>query len=1237
MSDQSIKKINMTTYLLKKLTGSCLLMILLLAGDLEGQTMALSSANLQQTTTPTTRKVTSLSMTEALHYLERKFNVNFSYLADLKSISSVKADDIMSEDLETALRNVFINTNYEFRQVDEGFYVIYSAKDHATSQTRNSDKPEAGTSDVSESFQARETYTIPQISRLEVNGFALDLLKRPTISISGKITDSEGQPLIGATVLVKGKTMGTATDLDGSFQLDGLGENETLVISYTGFQTLEVPVEGKTSFSITLYENALNLNEVVVVGFGTQKKVNLTGAVDVISNELIQDRNASSVSQLLVGAAVGASFGVDKNGYQPGSKASIDIRGIGSLNGGAPYVLIDGFEGDMNSLNPDDIESISILKDAAASAIYGARAPFGVILITTKSGKKNKKLSASYSGSLNLVTPARLPGTLDSYTFARVTNEANLNKNASLYYSEETVDRIIAYQEGNYDYLRSTFPSNFPTDRPITDWQSFPTDDGGWAGTNNGHADNDFWDDATGPAWGHSHSFSVQGGSENTSYYLSAGFTNQVSTFEWADDYFKRLNLTAKIKTSIADWWDVRYESRFTKSNRFFPSASRPETQDSYNALFHIIYNTPPTQPQFSSFGDPLQSNVIQFFEAGNSDDQTTESWQIVGTELRPAKGWKVNSDFAYKTTDFYGIHDGQPFNQENWLTGLRTQSWYGTQVNEYHQSNLYWSSNTYTSYEWSLNNNHNFMVMGGMQFEAAEFRGLDAQAQNLIVPEIISITTATGAPSLRESLSHWATEGFFGRLTYNYKEKYLLESNVRYDGTSRFLEGKRWGFFPSFSGGWVVSAEDFWQGISPAIGFFKIRASWGKLGNQNVAAYQDLALIQLSKSNLNWLPGNNQVGQVGYTQTPGLVSPFLTWETAASTNLGLNMGLLNDQLQVNFDWFQRNTTDMIGPSETLPGVLGASVPQSNNASLRTRGWEVALNWKDYVSEDLSYFANINVYDSKSIVTKYNNPTGFLGNWRVGQDIGEIWGWNALSLFQTQAEIDAHADQSFIFNVWNTGDVKYEDVNGDGKIDNGSNTIDDHGDRVLIGNSNPRYQFGISGGFSYKAFDFSMLWRGVAKREKAMTSNDYGYYGFYRTGWSQPKDDHLDYFRDQPGTKYVGLHEGEANINKDAFYPRPYLDAGSSLKNQNANSRYLGDFSYIRLQNVQVGYSIPPRIASKLNLTKFRVFISGDNLLTLDHLPKGIDPTLPFGGYRGGTGKDYRADRIYSFGLSLNY
>ncbi|WP_172594507.1 TonB-dependent receptor [Mariniphaga sediminis] len=1066
---------------------------------------------------------------------------------------------------------------------------------------------------------------------------AKDVLFQQPKTVSGKVTDSGGQPLPGVTVVLKGTTQGTVTNADGEYSLNNIPADATLQFSFVGMKIQEILVAGKANINVTMEEETVGIEEVVAIGYGTQKKINITGSVDVVSSEMLENRASSNMSQALQGQLSGIDFSISgRDGYQPGAEMNMDIRGIGSLNGGSPYVLIDGFEGNMNSLNPGDVESVTVLKDAAASAIYGARAPYGVILITTKSGKKNQKFSATYNGRVSLVTPAPLPPELDSYTFARVLNEGQLNYFSTYAVAPETIDRIIAYQNGDYDYIASTFPDNFPVEQ-VKFWDAYPLTNGWWASNLAGHANNDYWDMATGSDISHSHNFNIQGGSEKTAYYVALGYLDQASTLEWGDDYFKRGNVIAKINTEITDWWDFSYETRFMKSQRHYPNAGRLDNDDTYNILFHILHNTGPLQPFTNSFGNWAQSNVRNFFEAGFNNNEKTENWQTFKTEIRPVQGWKINADFAYQSWDYYSSRYSRAFREENWITGELSGAWVNSEVLKIHSSDYYWTTNAYTSYERRLNEMHNFFLMAGMQYETGTDRNLRSGAKGLIVPDIVSLQTATGVPTVQESLGHWATEGFFGRFSYNYKEKYLFESNVRYDGTSRFLEGNRWGFFPSFSAGWVVSKENFWKQIIPVINTLKIRGSWGELGNQQVAAYQDLALIPISKTSLDWLPNYNAVGQIGYTQTPTLVSQFLTWETASTTNFGLNAGFLDQKLQIDFDWYERNTTDMIGPAEAKPGVLGADVPRSNNASLRTRGFELVLKWKQNLGNALSYFVNLNLYDAKSVVTKFNNPTGILSTWREGQQIDEIWGWSALGLFQTQEEIDAHVDQSYIYNVWNTGDVKYEDLNDDGKIDMGSNTVSDPGDRKIIGYSAPHYQYGIFAGLNYKGFDFSMLWKGTAKRDYGFTvDTGTNYYGWKNAVWSHPKKDQLDYYRDQPGTKYVGLYEGEANINTDAYYARPYTGKSANAKNFNINSRYLANYAYIKLQNVQLGYTFPKSFSSKMGLQNLKVYFTGENLIRVDHLPKGLDAQSVAGSYKS-PGKDYRPDRIYSLGVTVTY
>jgi len=1069
---------------------------------------------------------------------------------------------------------------------------------------------------------------------LAINKRPVDTGQPQVRTISGTVTDTGGQPLPGVSVVVKGTTAGTVTDANGEFSLRIPIDAESLQFSFVGMRTEEVAVEDRTTFSIVMEEETFGIEEVVAVGYGTQKKLNVTGAIDVITNVFLENRQASTVSQLLQGQSSGMTFSVDNFGFQPGAEMNIDIRGIGSLNGGEPYILIDGIPGDMNRLNPEDIESISVLKDAAASAIFGARAPYGVVLITTKSGQTDKKISITYSGSITHATPAQLPRMLDSYTHARVLNEAGENGRVGTIYTNGTVDRIIAFQEGNIDYIRQfTVPD-------ATHFETIPANSRNWISYGDANANYDWFDEFYGSALNHKQNLTVEGGSKSTTYYFSAGFLGQEGVLNYGTDNYNRINVMGKLKTAITDWWDFTYQPRFMKSTRVYPNMDR---QGTYDLIFHQIARTMPMTPKYNGYGNySIQSlmSIPVLEDAGTNTTEVTENWHSFSTALNPAKGWEVNADFAYRAEDYFRSDVGLTIYEQLVDKSLRAL---GTtdpsNIRQRHHSNNYWTTNVYSTYNFNIKDRHNFGILAGAQLEQNIYRELDARKNDLIVEEVLSLQTALGEPVVIEDLSHWATQGYFSRLTYNYDEKYLFEANIRRDGTSRFQKGNRWGTFPSFSVGWIISKENFWSPMEDMINLFKLRGSWGSLGNQNVSPYQDLNLIPLQTSPLNWIFSYGQTRPIGYTGTPSLVSPHLTWETATTKNLGINTAFLGNRLQADFDWFERVTTDMIGPSEAQPGVLGASLPQANNSTLRTRGWELVMRWNHNVNRDFSYFANLNLYDSKSVVTKYLNPTGTLSTWYEGREQGEIWGYTAYDLYRSQEEVDAYLASVDLTRLWDdgpwlSGDVKYEDINSDGYVDNGSNTLDDHGDLSIIGNSTPHYQFGFSAGFNFKGFDFSMLWKGTLKRDLAFSSNidENMFWGFTVWNRSSVFPEHLDYYRDKEGDKYSGLYEGEANINLDAYWPRPYLHTRENNKNRFPSTRYLQSGAYARLQNVQLGYNFSDKLLNQLHLSRLRVYVSAENLVTFHKLPvKGIDPVAIGGSW--GTGKTYGADRLVSLGL----
>ena len=1053
--------------------------------------------------------------------------------------------------------------------------------------------------------------------------------------ISGTVTDESGSPLQGVTVQVKGTTIGALTDASGKYNLNNAPQDATLVFSFIGMATQEITSEGRNLIDVVLKEAAIGLEEVVVVGYGTQKKVNLTGAVDVITNKVLVNRQASTVSQLLQGLSPGTNFVISgTEGYQPGATMDITIRGIGSLNGGKPYILIDGFPGSINNLNPEDIESVSVLKDAAASAIYGARAPYGVILITTKKGEKNKKISVTYSGNVSISTPQPLPKMLDSYTWVRVLNESGDNRGGHPF-SDATVDRVIAYQNKDWEYLRQSMP-NWPAG--ATNFGAFPNGNV-WDNAALNYANTDWYDVYYGSGINQKHDFSLQGGSNNASYFLSAGYLDQNGVLNYGIDKFQRVNVVGKFDLDITDWWNFSWETRLNQNHREKSSFSN---QGGYDLIFWAVGKLYPVTPLYDGWGNIQINSQIPLVDNGINNIKDLDLWQMFKTKIQPVKGWEINADFAYNLiSGFRSNHEQTAYTHYVDNTVFPIGITVPNSIQQFYTNNNYWTMNLYSSYNFDIKNIHNFYILAGTQFENGRYNAMDGSKTVLITDAVPSLQTATGTAILTESLSHSALEGYFARFSYNYKEKYLLEANARYDGSYVFRKDNRWGLFPSFSVGWNVNKEPFWDNVAKYINTLKLRASLGQLGNQNVSPYSDIDLVPMQTGKLNWIFNYGQTRPTGYTSAPALINRNLTWETATTKNIGVNMSFLNNKLTADLDLFERITSEMIGPSEAKPGVLGASVPRSNNSSLRTRGWEIALQWKQGFNSGFSYFINLNLYDYKSIVTKYFNSTGTLSTWYEGREVGELWGYTVYDLYRTQEELDnylASVNLSSIATSWKTGDVKYEDTNNDGKVDNGKNTISDHGDLSKIGNTEPHYQYGITAGMSFKGFDFSMLWRGVAKKDIYFYSAANMFWGFvpvwYQTGLT-PRN--LDYFRDQPGTKYSGLYEGDANINTDAYWPRPYSNSVEQNKNTNLpNTRYLQDGSYLRLQNVQVGYSLPQRFISKLNLQKLRVYFSGENLITFTKLPAGIDPTA-LNSFVGLGGLTYGADRIYSLGISVTF
>lgn len=1033
------------------------------------------------------------------------------------------------------------------------------------------------------------------------------------IQVSGQVTDGNGNNLAGVSIRVKGSNQGTSTNGGGRYVVSVKDRNSVLVFSFVGFQSQEVPVGSSNTINVVLKEDAGDLEEVVVVGYGTQKKINLTGSVDVVSGDVLADRPAATVADLLKGASPNMNITMNLRGGEPGAVSSWNIRGIGSINGGsAPLILVDGVEMDVNSIDPESVESISILKDASASAVYGSRAPFGVVLITTKRGKGKEGVQIQYSDNLSLSSPMKVPSFIDSYTWATAYNQANANAGLTPVYSNEQMQRIKGYIDGTFLY-------EYDPDNPI---------DNVFAGRRNGNANND-WPRLLlkDNSFSQKHNINVSGGNEKTQYYLSGGFSDQNGVYKYGYDYYKRYNFLTNFSSQVTNWLKFNSSLKYSDSKTDFPLG---ETTVGREHSFREMIMFAPMMP-FYNINGTVQSPLVRLLESSGRDKTKYNDFLIsLGGELEPIKGWKTIVAYNYNMKGTRSAVNPRPVMVElgNGKFGNIGKP-AATYTSSYSQ-NAYKLFNALTSYEATFND-HYFNAMVGFEQEENLYTALSATATDLIVENVPSIRTSLGETTVSDNLSHWATRGAFGRLNYNFQEKYLFEFSARYNGSSRFPKNKRFGFFPSASVGYNISKEDFWTDIRPYVNNFKLRGSYGSLGNQNVANYLYFSRINVYPE-LNWILDGERPP---YSTVPSIISDNITWETITTLNLGVDANFLNNRLGLTFDWYDRKTSNMLGPSIILPYLLGATTPLTNNAELSTKGFELVLNWNDMISNDFTYHAKLSIGDSKSKILKFKNDNGLIDTWYDGKMHGEIWGFKTDGLIQTQGE--KMADQSKYWSSWGPGDMKYVDVSGDGFINDGTRTLDDHGDLVVLGNSSPRYNIGIMAGFKWKAIDFNMFWQGVGKRDyypHAGTPLFWGMTSAWANSGLYRNTRNLDYWRPADEANILGP-------NTNAYLPKPYFTAETN-KNRQIQSRYLLDASYLRLKNLQIGYNFSPKYLDKLFLQNARIYVSGENLLTFSKLPEVFDPETVFasdpgfGGYLT-SGVIYPTSRTISLGVNITF
>ena len=1021
---------------------------------------------------------------------------------------------------------------------------------------------------------------------------------------NGVVTDTTGETVIGASVVVKGTTNGTITGLDGDFSLSGVTKGSILVVSFVGYQNTEVKWNGQP-LTIVLKEDTKVLDEVVVVGYGTQKKANLSGAVAAVDGKVLQDRPITNIGQGLQGVVPNLNITMN-NGGAPGATSSFNIRGNTSLNGGSPLVLVDNVQMDANLVNPDDIESISVLKDAASASIYGARAAYGVILITTKKGKKSDKPTVSLSATGYWQSPALTFHNVNSMQYLTMMDEAYQNDGGSGHYFKSQV----------YQYAEDYFNGKY--DSPVFFDTAYDTYKYGYCGNT------DWWDELYKTSFSQIYTANISGGNDRTTYYASVSMNDQGGILKAGDDKYNKYNANVNISSNITKWLNVSAKIAHTYTDELHPTGGTTAMNStaysglsSYSGMMKgdLSPLMPVKHPDGHYAGQGSYTNPVAIMEqGGNAQYKQNDLWMTGAVKITPIKGLVINADYTW---NFYGKSSNQHVqNFYDYTAVPGTENYYPwtnpSSVTVTNNDDYYNAFNAFAEYTFSLKEKHNFKVMVGYNQENKHKKYHYAGRKNLIDSSNPSLNLAYGDMAMNGSETHWSVNGFFARINYDYKGKYLLELNGRYDGSSKFPHGDRYAFFPSASVAWRVSEEKFWEPIRGWFDNFKLRASYGSLGNQALdeSRYGNFPYLATYGINTKYgalLNGTRPVA----VSVPGLVSASFTWETVNQIDFGFDASFFGGRLNTSFDWYRRNTKDMLTAGQALPAVLGTSVPQENAADMKTVGWEVSLEWNDRLSNGFGYHIKGVLSDYQASITKFSNPTKLLGTHYVGEKLNEIWGYVSNGLFQSDEDAKA-ADQSYLSGgSWGAGDVKYEDLNNDGKIDIGKNTLDDSGDRKIIGNSTPRYSYGITAGFDYKGFDFEMFWQGIGKRDYWLGGSQF--WGF-TDEWCTPLTSSLDYWTED---------------NRDAYFPRLH-HYGVNGGNHQVSTRYLQNAAYLRLKNVVLGYTIPRSITEKVKISRLRVFVQGENLLTFTPLIDSYDPeTL--------NNMTYPINKKISAGLNLTF
>ncbi|MBR4775516.1 MAG: TonB-dependent receptor [Bacteroidales bacterium] len=1028
-------------------------------------------------------------------------------------------------------------------------------------------------------------------------------------TVSGTVLDASG-PVIGVVVQADGAS--AVTDADGKFTIS-VSPNAVLEFSCLGYETVTEPVNGRKNITVTLKDDSLLLEDAIVVGYGVQKKENLTGAVSVVNAESIAKRSSANLGSILQGTVPGLTITTPTG--RPGASVDLNIRGWNSINSGSPLVLVDGVVGSLDRVNPSDVESISVLKDASSAAVYGAKAAFGVVLVTTKSGGDNEgRATVTYSGRWGWSTPTTSTDwETRGYDVVRTANifSKNYNGSTTIKYTDEDMQELWI-RRGDV------------TENPARPWVVLDDANDGYKY----YANTDWWHYFfTDVKPTQNHDISFRGGTKTIKYYLSANYNQEQGIFRINPDKFRKYNLRARFSFDAKPWLNISNNTAFYTSTYNYPGLADQSDAFYKCTAGYFSYMVPVTpegtfiiKDNYGGGGQTILGNLNN--ENFKNQQRTSNLTNTTEITVKPIKQLEIKGNYTYSLNNYSQLNrsvNGEFAATTRMKTTIQTTGDNEDKLSEQAQTVDQHSANLYATYTDTFADAHHLKVMLGGQYESYRHKKLSATAYNLlsedlndqnlvgtstlnvsgpvVVNDVLTGETATVQYEYKRyttggGQSEYALLGFFGRINYDYKGKYLLELSGRYDGTSRFPRGQRFGFFPSASLGWRISEEPFWAPLKSWWNDAKLRFSYGSLGNQQVGYYDYIRSVTLGTQ--DYLFG----GDKSATATFGApVAGNLTWETVQQKNLGLDLAFLDNRITFTGEAYIRDTKNMLTTGKALPSVYGASAPKTNNADLRTLGYELALTYRNrfmLLGKPFEYNVGGTFNDYIGYITKFDNPTKDLSTYYVGMRYGEIWGYLTDGFFASDAEAAAYpVDQSPINTIiagnggLRAGDLKYRDLDGDNIISTGANTVDNSGDRRIIGNSQPRYQFGVTLGFNWNGIDFSAFFQGVGRQDWYPSSDARYFWGLYArpfSSWIQ-KD---------------FLAQCWSEENPDAYFPRPraYIAFDSSGKRALAakNDRYLQNLGYCRLKNLTVGYTLPQKWTKKVEIESVRMYFSGENL-----------------------------------------